>query len=172
MSEFHPFDVLNPAVFEGQLLFTPCPATKGTSLMAAVSTLKLAGASGIITLMADAELSENGAAELGQVCQQMGLEWYQLPVADDAAPAADFQAAWQQHSAEILQRLSTGETLAIHCKGGSGRTGLIAAQIMLAAGGQLQDSIDAVQAIRPRALQHPAHVAYLNQIAVHQGASS
>jgi len=160
----HPFDVFNTPMFSGQLLFTPCPATKGSSLVDAVTTLQQAGATGIITLMADTELSENGAADLGQVCQQMGLQWYQLPVADDAAPADDFQTAWQQHSAEILQRLNAGETLAIHCKGGSGRTGLIAAQIVMAAGGALDMTIAAVQALRPRALQHPAHLAYLQQI--------
>lgn len=168
----HPFDVFSTPVFSGKLLFTPCPATKDTSLVDAVHTLKQAGASGIITLMADVELAENAAAELGQVCQQLGLQWYQLPVADDAAPAADFQAAWQQHSGDILQRLNAGETLAIHCKGGSGRTGLIAAQIVLTAGGELQETIEAVQTIRPRALQHPVHVAYLHQIKVDQESAS
>lgn len=168
----HPFDVFSTPAFSGQLLFTPCPATKNSSLADAVTTLKQAGAAGIITLMADAELAENAAAEIGQVSQRMGLQWYQLPVADDAAPAADFQAAWQQHSAEILQRLNAGETLAIHCKGGSGRTGLIAAQIVLAAGGELQETIEAVQTIRPRALQHPVHVAYLHQIKVDQESAS
>lgn len=160
----HPFDVFSTPMFSGQLLFTPCPATKGSSLVDAVATLKQAGATGIITLMADAELAENAAAELGQVCQQMGLQWYQLPVADDAAPADNFQTAWQKHSTEILQHLQAGETLAIHCKGGSGRTGLIAAQIVLAAGGELNATIAAVQALRPRALQHPAHLAYLQQL--------
>ena len=167
----HPFDVFSTPVFSGQLLFTPCPATKNSSLADAVTTLKQAGATGIITLMADAELAENAAAEIGQVSQQMGLQWYQLPVADDAAPAADFQAAWHQHSAEILQRLQAGETLAIHCKGGSGRTGLIAAQIVLAAGGVLDTTIAAVQALRPRALQHPAHLAYLQQLATQESAT-
>ena len=164
----HPFDVFTTAVFSGQLLLTPCPATQNTSLVESVDTLKQAGATGIITLMADAELSENGAAELGQVSQGMDLQWYQLPVADEAAPAADFQAAWQQHSAEILKRLQAGETLAIHCKGGSGRTGLIAAQIVLAAGGELNATIAAVQALRPRALQYPAHLAYLQQLAAQE----
>jgi len=167
----HPFDVFSTPVFDGKLLFTPCPATKGTGLSDALTTLKQAGATGIITLMADAELAENAAADLGTVCTQMGLQWYQLPVADDAAPADDFQAAWQQHSAEILQRLNAGETLAIHCKGGSGRTGLIAAQIILAAGGELNATIAAVQALRPRALQHPAHLAYLQQLATQESAT-
>ena len=167
----HPFDVFSSPMLNGELLFTPFPATKGTSLIEAVTTLKQAGATGIITLMADAELAENAASDLGLVCQQTGLQWYQLPVADDAAPATDFQAAWQQHSAEILQRLQAGETLAIHCKGGSGRTGLIAAQIVLAAGGELDMTIAAVQALRPRALQHPAHLVYLQQLATQESAT-
>lgn len=159
----HPFDLFTTPVFAGRLLFTPCPASKGTTLNDAIMTLKQAGASGIISLMADTELAENGAAHIGDACQAIDLQWYQLPIADDAAPAEDFQAAWQQYSAEIIQRLKAGETLAIHCKGGSGRTGLIAAQIVLAAGGELTATIAAVQALRPRALQHPTQLAYLQQ---------
>lgn len=164
----HPFDVFTTAVFSGQLLLTPCPATQNTSLVESVDTLKQAGASGLITLMTDAELAENGAANLGQACHESGLYWYLLPIADDAVPAEDFQRAWLQHTDEIMQRLRAGQTLAIHCKGGSGRTGLIAAQIVLAAGGELNTTIAAVQALRPRALQYPAHLAYLQQLAAQE----
>lgn len=164
----HPFDVFTTAAFAGQLLLTPCPATQNTDLATAVNTLKQAGASGIITLMADAELAQNGAAGLGDVSRDFGLQWYQLPISDDTAPSTDFQQAWSLYSTDILRRLKAGETLAIHCKGGSGRTGLIAAQIMLAAGAELSTTIAAIHAIRPRALQQPEHLAYLNQVATIQ----
>ena len=164
----HPFDVFKTAVFNGQLLLTPCPATKGTDLATSVNTLKQAGASGIITLMADTELAQNGAARLGEVSRDLGLQWYQLPISDNAAPSIDFQQAWNLYSTDILRRLNAGETLAIHCKGGSGRTGLIASQIMLAAGAELSETIAAIQAIRPRALQQTEHLTYLNQIATIQ----
>jgi len=51
--------------------------------------------------------------------------------------------------------------LAIHCKGGSGRTGLVAAMILLERGNKLERVLSMVQALRPKALKLQAHVDYL-----------
>ncbi|MFJ7110641.1 protein phosphatase [Pseudomonas sp. NPDC098740] len=40
----HPYSVLPLTQFSGQLIFTPCPGTKGTKPFDAVQTLKDAGA--------------------------------------------------------------------------------------------------------------------------------
>ncbi|MET0775288.1 MAG: protein phosphatase [Pseudomonas mandelii] len=61
------------------------------------------------------------------------------------------------------QRLTEGETIAIHCKGGSGRTGLVAAQLLIVGGVPFSDAIRDVQSLRPRAIQHPAHIEYISQ---------
>lgn len=56
-----------------------------------------------------------------------------------------------------------GQKIAIHCKGGSGRTGLIAAQLLIECGIPMREAVAQVQALRPRAIQHPAHINYINQ---------
>ncbi|QKG65798.1 protein phosphatase [Pseudomonas sp. B14-6] len=61
------------------------------------------------------------------------------------------------------QRLTEGKTIAIHCKGGSGRTGLVAAQRLIESGVPFSDAIRDVQSLRPRAIQHPAHIEYIGQ---------
>ncbi|MHC8299735.1 protein phosphatase [Pseudomonas sp. ZS1P83] len=43
----HPYSVLPLAQFNGQLIFTPCPGTKGTRPFEALQTLKDAGASAL-----------------------------------------------------------------------------------------------------------------------------
>ena len=53
---------------------------------------------------------------------------------DDCAPEAPFAAAFASHKADLLARLAAGQTLAIHCRGGSGRTGLMAAILLLGSG--------------------------------------
>lgn len=53
--------------------------------------------------------------------------------------------------------LDRGGVLAIHCKGGSGRTGLIAARILMARGVEREAAVAAVQALRPNAISHPVH---------------
>lgn len=46
----HPYSVLPLAQFNGQLIFTPCPGTKGTKPFEALQTVKDAGASALLTL--------------------------------------------------------------------------------------------------------------------------
>ncbi len=159
----HPFDTLAIPAVDGRLLLTPCPGTQAASLAQALSTLQQAGASGVISLMPAAELQQNGADDIGAACGQLGLAWFHLPVADDRAPLADFDTAWQAAASDLLARLRAGQCLAIHCKGGSGRTGLIAARILIALGVPRSTAIAQVQALRPKAIQHPVHQAWIGQ---------
>lgn len=159
----HPYDILEIPGHAGRLLLTPCPGTKGTGISEALSTIESAGAQLLITLMPDAELATNQADDLSARCGKHGMEWLQLPVADEQVPLADFDTAWHRHRETILARLTEGATLAIHCKGGSGRTGLIAARILIELGMPRETAVKKVQALRPKAIQHPAHVGWLAQ---------
>lgn len=155
----HPFDIL--PLSSGQLIFTPCPGTKGSSLSDAVTQLKAAGAAAIITLMPEQELEQNNATNLSDVCSELGINWFQLPIEDDSAPQQPFEQAFATHKAAILALLQNDKTIAIHCKGGSGRTGLMAAILMTQLGYSKADATAQVQQLRPKALCHPVHQAYL-----------
>lgn len=159
----HPYDVLDIPQRPGRLIFTPCPGTRGVSLNEALASLKAAGAQAVITLMPAAELAANNAAALPAVCAEHGLVWLHLPVADEHVPLADFDAAWDRYHGEIIAQLDADATLAIHCKGGSGRTGLIAARILIDLGIDRETAVRQVQALRPKAIQHPAHIGWLAQ---------
>ncbi|MGN4932630.1 phosphatase domain-containing protein [Aeromonas rivipollensis] len=157
----HPFDILN--LDNGaRLIFTPCPGTKEASLQAALKTMQAAGADAVVTMMPDAELSEFKADSLPAECAALGLAWFQLPVEDDCAPEAPFAAAFANHKTALLARLASGQTLAIHCRGGSGRTGLMAAILLLEAGYAPTQVKSLVQGLRPKALTLTPHVDYLN----------
>lgn len=164
MSE-HPYSLFDAVGAVAPLIFTPCPGTKDTSMDDALATLKAAGARALITVMPDEELAANEANDLGSRSQAHGLRWFQLPVADDSEPGSDFDASWANSSADITQLLDAGERIAIHCKGGSGRTGLIAAVLLLQQGLSLEEATRQVQALRPNALKHPVHVQWLTQFA-------
>ena len=124
----HPFDIL--PLSSGQLIFTPCPGTKDASLHDSLAQLKAAGAAALITLMPAQELTQNNADNIGAICNELGLQWFQLPIEDDCAPEQPFEQAFAAHKAAILALLQNGQAVAIHCKGGSGRTGLMAAILM------------------------------------------
>lgn len=154
-------------VLQGTLLLTPCPGTQGIALSESLSQLKANGATAVITLMTSAELSHEGLQDFSPAVQAAGLDWFHLPVPDDDLPGADFDQAWHACYLELLQRLQTGEALALHCKGGSGRTGLVAAKLMLAAGHSPEDAIMAIQALRPKAFSHPAQGSYILNSVTH-----
>jgi len=92
----------------------------------------------------------------------MNLDWIHLPIQDDAAPDNSFIQALLLQKMALMTKLSNSESIAIHCKGGSGRTGLMAAILLRIAGYSLEQAIEKVQQIRPRALTIPAHLAFLS----------
>lgn len=159
----HPYDRLSIPGIQGKLIFTPCPGTKDSSLVDSLATLKQAGASAVISLMPASELATNGAEDIGKQCQAQDMAWFHLPLADEQVPLEDFGQGWKASKQSILERLNAGQDIAIHCKGGSGRTGLIAARIMVEAGIPRADAIALVQALRPKAIQHPAHINWITQ---------
>lgn len=159
----HPYDVLDVPGSTAQLIFTPCPGSKGTSVSEALTTLQAAGAEALITLMPAEELARNEATQLPQLCAERDFEWFHLPVADEQVPLADFDDAWGESVARISELLSAGKSVAIHCKGGSGRTGLIAARILIDRKVPRETAIASVQALRPKAIQHPAHIGWIER---------
>ena len=159
----HPFDVLSIPNRPGRLIFTPCPGTKDSSIDSALNTLQQAGADAVLTLMPYAELAHNAASDLPALCAAQGLLWLHLPVADEHVPQADFDAAWPAVMVQIAGLLAADKAIAIHCKGGSGRTGLIAARILVELGIERSEAVSLVQTLRPKAIQHPAHAGWIAQ---------
>ena len=158
----HPFDKL-PLGTGGALIFTPCPGTKGASLKESLAQLKAAGAEAVITLMPDDEMASNGVTELPAACRNTDLQWFHFPIEDDASPGEAFRQAWESGKGPVFEILDRSGTVAIHCNGGSGRTGLMAA-IVLCERGMGQDQIlDQVKALRPNALKLSVHTDYLQQ---------
>lgn len=162
----HPFYPLACASQQGSLLLTPCPGTLASDLESSLQELKAAGATALITLMTRPEMNKNQVAHLEDQCTAAGLAWFHLPVEDEGAPTDAFATAWQQVRAEIHKRLDNNESIAIHCKGGSGRTGVVAAQILMERGAELQETVDRVKALRPNAFVHPVQVDYITQLAI------
>lgn len=156
----HPYDVL-ALPGQGYLIFTPCPGTKGVDLSTSVSELRQAGADAIVTMMTDEELAKFDVASLPDVIRHSGMTWFHFPVEDDAAPAENFEQSWKAHKPEVLALIEQGKCVAIHCRGGSGRTGFMAAVIMRELGMDEAQATKLVKGLRPNSLNLPAHTEYL-----------
>ncbi|NVD08172.1 phosphatase [Vibrio sp. JPW-9-11-11] len=159
----HPTWQLN--LDSGALVLTPCPGTKGVGLMASLEQLKQQGVEAIVTALDDAELASKQVEALGRETQQLGMQWFQIEIEDDCAPDQRFTTKWQQASPVLHQIVDRGGKVALHCMGGSGRTGLFAAHLLLEKGWPLENIITQVQALRPGAFTKPVQLDYITAVA-------
>ncbi|WP_051201891.1 tyrosine-protein phosphatase [Ferrimonas senticii] len=148
------------AIGELQFALHPAPGLDG-QLTADVATLKQAGVGVVVTTLTPAELTEFGLAELGQTVQAADIVWLHLPVQDKSLPAAEFEQGWADALEQLTESAAAGERISVHCRGGTGRTGLVAAKIALALGADFDATIDAIRVARPGALQAEAQLDYL-----------
>lgn len=160
----HPYFALACPNSKGQLLLTPCPGSKGVNLIDSLMELQNAGATVVITLMTEPEMHINSVERLPQICEQLDLTWVHMAVEDEGAPNNEFTTHWQQVGPKIHQRLDNNENIVIHCKGGSGRTGILAAQILMERGAPMQPTIDTIKAVRPNAFVHAVQVNYMRAL--------
>ncbi|WP_461535475.1 phosphatase domain-containing putative toxin [Spongorhabdus nitratireducens] len=165
MTATHPVWFISVAGSSARIGMTPCPGTQEESFDDALSTLKSAGISAVLTLMGNQELQKNEVERLGSATKVHGMKWFQLPIRDDQAPEEEFQRAWEIAAPDVHQLLDEGESIAIHCKGGSGRTGLIAIQILLERGVELGEASALVKNQRPKALTPQPHREYIAAVA-------
>ena len=152
-------------VDNGALVLTPCPGTKGVDLETSLVQLKEQGVEAIVTALDSDELASKDVAQLGSKAQQLGMQWFQIEIEDDCAPNAAFADKWQAASPTLHSILDTGGKVAMHCMGGSGRTGLFAAHLLLEKQWQLDDIIAQVQALRPGAFTKPVQLEYIRAVA-------
>lgn len=158
----HPFEVL--ALENGaKLIFTPCPGTKLVSIEDSIKQLKESGTSMLITLMFDEEMAINKVLSLPELCHQHQVNWLQLPIVDDEAPSNAFESEWQKYKPMILEQLNNKGVVAIHCKGGTGRTGTVIALLLLALGWPVDKIVKDVQRVKPKALRIKKQLDYLNK---------
>lgn len=62
---------------------------------------------------------------------------------------------------KLHRRLDAGERLLIHCRGGLGRTGLVAGRILVERGLKPQEAIRQIRLVRPHAIETPEQEAYV-----------
>lgn len=159
----HPVFALSIENSAAKLILTPCPGTKNISLQSALQQLKGYGAKAVITLMTEDELKGLSLSQIGNTVKSLGMSWFHLPIEDDQTPNFNFIELWQTAGPAIHRLLENQKSIAIHCKGGSGRSGLVAAQIMLERGEALDKVIKRIQKIRPNAFKLAAHQQYIAQ---------
>ena len=131
-----------------------------------IATIMEWGASTVVTLVESRELNWLRVQNLPNIIQEAGLAWIHLPIQDGMAPNAEFDKNWRKVEPRLLAQLDTGENILLHCVAGYGRSGTIAAKLLIASGLNAQNAIERVRKTRPGTIENRIQEDYLFAVTV------
>jgi protein-tyrosine phosphatase len=110
-------------------------------------------ADALVTLIEDFEFEMLAVPELPDKAREYGIRWMHLRIVDVWIPDEVFETQWEAAGAELRRILRADGRIVIHCRGGLGRTGLVAARLLIELGMSPQEAIRRVRAARLGAIQ-------------------
>ncbi|MCK0151890.1 protein phosphatase [Marivita sp. S6314] len=112
----------------------------------------------VMSLVTEVELVAAGAAGLWRDLVDGGTRWEHLPITDFGVPDDAFVEAWPDVSAHARRALRGGGRILIHCRGGCGRSGMVALRLMIETGDAPDDALRRLRAVRSCAVETDAQL--------------
>lgn len=173
-SQSHPLQIaeVRASPAHGRIGITFCPGKRdrmastgawARDLATDLDAIAAWGARLVLTLVEPDELRALEVPDLGREVQRRGITWCHLPIADYSVPTPSFEEAWKDQGRDIRALLRDGGDVLVHCKGGLGRAGMIAARLLVELGMPPDDAIRAVRRARQGAIETPAQLALVRR---------
>lgn len=168
MAPNHPITPIR--LHNGTLGLCGCPGGRGVFLGrpapdSGLDALAQWPAGTVVTLMESRELEMLGLESLPVRFPERFPLWLHLPIRDGDIPGHRWMEQWQFARLVIAALLSEGDSVAMHCLAGVGRTGTVAAMCLVDAGfGNGRKAIDHVRAVHNvHAAETPEQEAFVEQ---------
>lgn len=99
-----------------------------------VAIIREWGAEVVVSLIEASEFKLLAVVDLPEVVEDQEMRWVHLPIVDVSVPNQRFEVRWAAAGADLRRVVRRGGHVLLHCRGGLGRAGMIAARLLVELG--------------------------------------
>jgi len=129
----------------GKLALAPCPRG-GESLRDEIANWRREGVKTVVSLLTPAEEGVLDLAHENRETQAQGMTFRSFPIPDFQVP--DSEKGLARVLENLDNELASGTNVVLHCRGGIGRTGLVAACLFVTKGLEAEAAVQRLSAAR------------------------
>ncbi|ACB35058.1 dual specificity protein phosphatase [Leptothrix cholodnii SP-6] len=154
----------------GRIGISLCPGKRASSLLgprwerdlaADIDVIRRWRPDAVVTLIEDHEFIELNVIQLGAQVRASGIAWHHLPIVDVHPPDERFETGWQTSGPALVGCLNAGGRVLVHCRGGLGRAGTVAARMLVELDVPAPDAVARVRQARPGAIETADQLNYV-----------
>tara|TARA_B100000029_G_scaffold443313_1_gene462302 strand:- start:213 stop:740 length:528 start_codon:yes stop_codon:yes gene_type:complete len=159
--EIKSYDYIQPNQIQGKIILTCFPGRNGEEVLFKediflkdLKNFNSLSCNIILTLVEDSEIEKlcDKKYFVHQIYSN-DLKWIHMPIVDLKAPDHIFMDKWQVTKTLLKNDLAEGKNIVIHCMGGKGRSGTIAAILLIEFGENNKKAIELVRQKRKGAIE-------------------
>ncbi len=120
----------------------------------------------VVTLLEEDEMQWMGIGELGEEVGRRSMEWLWFPIEDLGVPPGERFLDFLEFAGGVIERLEAGRVVAVHCRGGLGRAGMVGACLLAMRGIGPVEAIRCVRRARGQgAVEMPGQETFVEEVA-------
>ena len=155
------YDFVQPRDVKGKIFLTCFPGRKGTEVtysesifLEDLNNFNNLGCNTILSLVEDSEFEKLcDKKNFVRSIYAKNLKWTHMPIEDLKAPDRQFNEKWETTKVLLKNDLIEGRNIILHCMGGKGRSGTIAAILLVEFGEKNKEAIEIVRERRKGAIE-------------------
>lgn len=145
----------------GRIGMTICPGKKQPDAVSGswnrdldidLDAIRAWGAEALVSLIEPKEYQSLGVEALPERAKAR-MAHFSLPIPDYGLPGPEWETQWEQAGPLLRSILRRGGSVCVHCKGGLGRSGTIAARLLVELGVSPVEAVRRVRAARKGAIE-------------------
>jgi len=154
------YDYVEPKGVGGKIIITSFPGLDENGIFqelnfqTQLNVLKKNNFSSITSFVEDNEFNKlcNKKQFIDNIYKH-NIKWYHLPILDLSSPDSEFKYQWETKKILLKKELIAGKNILLHCWGGKGRAGTVAAILLIEFGEDNNKAINIVRAKRKGAIE-------------------